>query len=117
MMEHIDEIIIRKEPKNWILTIQITTGGKEPLDFKFPAEKNYDHVIYCTAGNGMYKPFGKPAWQTLAKNIKSLGKEEHRKVNVILVGSDEIWRRKLEAHPENIFYRNKETSGLELHSV
>ena len=75
LMEHIDEIILRKEPKNWILTIQITTGGKEPLDFKFPAEKNYDHVIYCTAGNGMYKPFGKPAWQTLAKNIKSLGEE------------------------------------------
>ena len=93
--------------------------GREALEYEYPVEKDYDHVIYCSSGNGMHKPLGKPAWQKLKKNIERLGEEEARKVNVILVGSDEIWRRKLEAPPENkvFFNRNRETSGQELHSV
>ena len=118
MMEHIDEIILRKEPKNWILTIQFEEKGTEVLVHKYPEDKDYDHVIYCSAGNGMYKPFGKPAWTKLEENIKLLGKQEPRKVNVILVGTDEIWLRKLKARPENeVFYRNQETSGAEQHTV
>ena len=75
LMRRIDEIILRNKPENWNLTIQFEEKGMEALDYKYPDDKDYDHVIYCSAGNGMYKPFGKPAWQTLAKNIKSLGKE------------------------------------------
>ena len=96
-MNCIDKIILRKMPKNWILTIQFNEEGREALEYKYPEEGDYHHVIYCSAGNGMYKPFGKPAWKKLENKIKLLADEEPRKVNVILVGSDEIWLRKLEA--------------------
>ena len=119
LMRRIDEIILRNKPENWNLTIQFEEKGMEVLEYKYPDDKDYDHVIYCSAGNGMYKPFGKPAWTKLEKNIKLLGKQEPRKVNVILVGTDEIWLRKLKARPKNevFFYRNEETSRPELHTV
>ena len=107
LMRRIDEIILRNKPENWNLTIQFEEKGMEALDYKYPDDKDYDHVIYCSAGNGMYKPFGKPAWTKLEKNIKLLGKQEPRKVNVILVGTDEIWLRKLKARPKNEVFLQK----------
>ena len=102
LMKNIDQIIIGNGPTDWDLTVEIGEGG-EALDVQYPEEKGYDHVIYCSSGNGMYKPFGKPAWKKLENKIQLLADEEARKVNVILVGSDEIWLRKLEAPPENRF--------------
>ena len=107
LMRRIDEIILRNKPENWNLTIQFEEKGMEALDYKYPDDKDYDHVIYCSAGNGMYKPFGKPAWTKLEKNIKLLGKQEPRKVNVILVGTDEILLRKLKAPPDNVVFLQK----------
>ena len=121
LVKRIDEIIIRNKPTNWILTIEIDEKGNEALDYKYPDEAGvlYDHVIFCSAGNGMHKPLGKPAWKKLKKNIERLAEEEARKVNVIPVGTDEIWLSKLKARPENeVFcYRNQETSGAEQHTV
>ena len=60
-MKRIDEIIIRNTPTNWILTIQINEG-KEALGVPYPDKPDYDHVIYCSSGNGIWKPKDKPAW-------------------------------------------------------
>ena len=100
-MKHIDGIIIKSSPPNWILTIEVNEG-KEALGVSYPHPNDYDHVIFCSAGNGIWKPKDKPAWRRLAKNIDSL---DPAKVVVVLVGSDEIWRRKLDATPPNeVFY-------------
>ena len=88
-LKDIDEIIIRKRPDRWDLTVQVEQG-KEALDFPYPDKRECDHVIYCTAGNGMWFPPGQKAWQRLMKNINSLAEEEARKVNVVICGTDEF---------------------------
>ena len=70
LMKHIDEIIIKNKRTNWILTIEFDEKGNEALDYRYPEDKDYDHVIYCSSGNGMHKPLGKPAWEKLENNIK-----------------------------------------------
>ena len=93
MLKDIDEIIIRKGPDDWDLTVEVH-AGKEALDSEYPDEKGFDHVIYCSSGNGMWKPPNKPAWNKLMKNIDNLAQEEAQKVNVVLCGTDEIWAEK-----------------------
>ena len=65
LMRHIDKIIIKKKPRNWILTIKVDETGGDPLEYEYPAGDEYDHVIFCSAGNAMHKPFGKRAWNIL----------------------------------------------------
>ena len=101
MMKRTDKIILRNKPKNWNLTIQFDVKGTEALDYKYPEEKDYDHVIYCSAGNGMHKPFGKKAWNKLKNKIECLAEEEARKVNVVLCGTDEFWASKMKDQGQN----------------
>eukprot|EP00927_Polykrikos_kofoidii_P040858 TRINITY_DN34851_c0_g1_i1.p1 TRINITY_DN34851_c0_g1~~TRINITY_DN34851_c0_g1_i1.p1 ORF type:complete len:273 (+),score=41.10 TRINITY_DN34851_c0_g1_i1:116-934(+) len=62
--------------------------GKEPLALRFDWSKiqEYDHVIYCSAGNAIWKQ----AWEAVVDNIRSL---DPQKVSVILLGNSEIWCR------------------------
>ena len=81
LLKDIDGKIHERKPRNWILTFDVNEG-KEALDIPCPDNLDlYDHIIICSAGNGMWKPLGKPAWKRLVNNINSLDPE---KVVVIL---------------------------------
>ena len=102
LLKHIDGKIIKRVhdegPRNLILTIGVHEG-KEALDLSCPRPlDDYDHFIFCSAGNGMWKPLDKKAWKKLVNNINSL---DPAKVRVVLVGSDEIWRKKFGLGPPN----------------
>ena len=71
LMNDINHIIIRNGPTDWDLTVEIV-DGEHALDVPYPEDKECDHVIYCTSGNGMWKPPGKPAWKKLVNNIEDL---------------------------------------------
>lgn len=86
-MNGLDNIIVQSGPTDWDWTFNITEG-KEALDLPYPEGEEYDHVIYCSSGNGMWKPPGKPAWKKLVNNIQDL---DPAKVVVVLVGTDQIW--------------------------
>ena len=68
--------------------------GKEALQIPCDAAKaaEYDHVIYCSAGNGLWKPTDGPAWKKLMRNIEALDPEM---VVVVLLGTADLWARLL----------------------
>lgn len=59
--------------------------------------EKYDHVIFCSAGNGMWKS----CWKDVVKNIKSF---DPGKVTVVLLGSAELWTRVAEETPPNMSF-------------
>ena len=62
LLKDIDGIIHERKPRNWILTFDVIEG-KEALDMPCPQDLDgYDHIIICSAGNGMWKPLNGPAW-------------------------------------------------------
>ena len=96
-MKGLDEIIVQSGPTDWAWTFDIAEG-KEALDVSYPEEEEYDRVIYCTSGNGMYKPPGQKSWKKLVNTIEDL---DPAKVVVVLVGDDEIWGSRLKTAPPN----------------
>ena len=93
----LDNIIAQSGPTDWDWTFNITER-KEALDLPYPEGEEYDHVIYCSSGNGMWKPPGNPAWKKLVNNIQDL---DPAKVVVVLVGTDEIWGSKMQDHGQD----------------
>lgn len=53
-----------------------------PLEEAMPRE--YDHIIFCSAGNGLWKK----VWGDAAKNISQL---DPKKTSVVFIGSNEFW--------------------------
>lgn len=46
--------------------------------------QEHDHIIYCSAGNGMWKQ----CWDDVVKNVNSF---DTRKVTVVLLGTADYW--------------------------
>merc|ERR1712087_180095 len=54
---------------------------------------SFDHVIYCSAGNAMWK--GDKVWKAVETNVASF---DPSKVSVLLLGSVPFWQRIAGAH-------------------
>eukprot|EP00929_Paragymnodinium_shiwhaense_P034332 TRINITY_DN18703_c0_g3_i1.p1 TRINITY_DN18703_c0_g3~~TRINITY_DN18703_c0_g3_i1.p1 ORF type:complete len:270 (-),score=43.79 TRINITY_DN18703_c0_g3_i1:20-829(-) len=74
--------------------------GAEPLGVDLEAEKmqEFDHVVFCTAGNGMWPKGKQRKWEPVERNIQSF---DPRHVSVIFLGSAECWTRICGCEPKN----------------
>ena len=88
VMQDLEKIFVKIRPDlQWTFE---ASEGKEALQIPCDAAKaaEYDHVIYCSAGNGIWKPTDGPAWKKLMRNIEALDPE---KVVVVLLGTADLW--------------------------
>merc|ERR1712216_989418 len=60
--------------------------------------QDFDHVIYCSAGNGLWSRKDGEDWASVEQNIRSF---DPRKITVVLLGSCELWARLAEETPPN----------------
>jgi len=66
-----------------------TNEGREALGIPCAASalEEYDHIIYCSAGNCLWKPL---EWSNVERNINSF---DPTRISVVFLGSAEYWAR------------------------